>query len=257
MKKTPVILLTNDDGYQAYGLHTLHRELEKIARVICVAPSGERSGVSHAITFHSPLRAKRTGEDQWSLDGTPADCVIFAIRKLMNGHRPDLVISGINPMPNLGEDVVYSGTVAGAREGAINGSPSAAFSMGKSCSNDELDSGASLAARLASGLLDANPHMGKDIFLNINIPVPVPEDVSCRMTRLGRRVYRDEIIERSDPRGGTYYWIGGEPPERETATGTDFEAVENGMISVTCLKIDCSIPDAPSDITDCVKDAFS
>lgn len=229
------ILLTNDDGFRATGLRRLKEAVSRIGDVTIVAPEREQSAASHALTLTSPLRISWVDENTISVDGTPTDCVLLAMRGLL-GRRPDLLISGINHGPNLGDDVTYSGTVAAAFEGTLLGLPSMALSV---CSWQDcnFDAAAEFATRIAGEVLGHG--LPEGTLLNVNVPsTPAVEIRGVKVTRLGKRLYRDAIVRKTDPRGRDYYWIGGKEPIWVPGEETDFEAIEQGMISVTPLKID-------------------
>ncbi len=231
----PLILVTNDDGIQAHELAALVGALERVGEVWVFAPDRQQSAVGHGVSLHHPLRVTTVQERWHMVDGTPTDCVMLAVRGLLK-RRPDLVVSGINPGANLGDDVTYSGTVAGAYEGMLLGIPSFAVSD-VSYEPTCLASSATFAEKLARSILaDGLP---KDTVLNVNVPdVPYDQIKGVAVTRMGRRDYQDEILTRHDPRGGTYYWIGGGEPAHVKDPGTDFEAIENDAISVTPLHRD-------------------
>src|ERR1019366_8403899 len=228
------ILVTNDDGIYSEGLRTLADACRRIdgVEVLVVAPDREQSAASHALTLNRPLRLLKLRESEYIIDGTPADCVNLAILKLMRDDRPDLVVSGINFGPNLGDDVTYSGTISAAFEGALLGIPSIAFStlVGEGFSFERCGVVAETLIRWALES-QRDPH----IILNVNFPVAF---TGVRVARLGTRIYSEGIIERKDPRGRTYYWIGGGEPTWHPAEGTDFEAVESGFIAITPLHLD-------------------
>lgn len=229
----PRILVTNDDGIYSQGLRKLAEALEPLGEVTIVAPDREQSAASHALTLNRPLRLMKIEENEWIVDGTPTDCVNLAVLKLMRDARPDIVVSGINFGPNLGDDVTYSGTISAAFEGSLLNIPSIAFSalVGEHFSFDRC---ARFAAALTQHVLagDRDPR----VVINVNFPVAAFNGV--RVTKLGRRIYSEGVIERLDPRGRSYYWIGGGPPSWETGQGTDFEAVQNGFVSITPLHLD-------------------
>lgn len=239
------ILVTNDDGIGVPGLTVLARALSALGRVVIVAPDRDQSAVSHALTLKQPLRVRRHSEDAYSVDGTPTDCVNLAVFNIL-GKKLDLVVSGINRGYNLGDDVTYSGTVAAAFEGTLLGYPSIAVSRaaltesGFSGPNwphdpeETYESAAAFAALLARRVL-ANG-MPEDTLLNVNVPLPPLRGV--RVTRLGRRVYTEGVIERLDPSGRQYYWIGGAPPEWTHDPRSDHAAVSDGCVSVTPLHLD-------------------
>lgn len=230
-----LILVTNDDGIQAPGLIALAEALEPLGDVWVYAPDRQQSAVSHGVSLHRPLRVTEIRPQWFMVDGTPADCVMLAVRDLLS-RRPALVVSGVNPGANLGDDVTYSGTVAGAREGMLLGVPSFAVSD-VSYSPKHMDSAARVAAAIGRCCLERG--MPPDTVLNVNVPdVPYDELQGVSVTRMGRRDYQDEIIRRMDPRGGVYYWIGGAEPSHIAAPGTDFEAIDGGRVSVTPLHRD-------------------
>mgnify|MGYP005839262079 CR=1 FL=1 len=232
---TPLILATNDDGIQASGLAALVEALEPLGEVWVYAPDREQSAVGHGVSLHRPLRVAQVRERQFMVDGTPTDCVMLAVRNLLP-RRPALVVSGINSGPNLGDDVTYSGTVAGAYEGMLLGVCSFAISN-VSRAPRHMDTAACFAAQLAAYLLEEG--LPPDTVLNVNVPDIAPKDIGdVLITRMGRRDYQDEIICREDPRGGAYYWIGGAAPSHVVEPGTDFDAIERNCISVTPLHRD-------------------
>ncbi|HEY0141378.1 MAG TPA: 5'/3'-nucleotidase SurE [Thermoanaerobaculia bacterium] len=229
----PRILVTNDDGIYSEGLRKLADACRPLGEVIIVAPDREQSAASHALTLNRPLRLLRIEENEYIVDGTPTDCVNLAVLKVMKDRRPDLVVSGINFGPNLGDDVTYSGTISAAFEGALLNIPSIAFSalVGEHFSFDRCAAFAGELARIA-----LEQHRDPRIIWNVNFPVS--EFKGIRVTRLGQRVYSEGVIERRDPRGRPYYWIGGEPPVWTPGEGTDFEALQNGFVSITPLHLD-------------------
>jgi 5'-nucleotidase len=229
------ILLTNDDGIRAEGLCRLREAVSRLGKVTVVAPERQQSGSSHALTLSDPLRISRIDQDTIAVDGTPTDCVLLAMRGLL-ATNPDILISGVNHGPNLGDDVTYSGTVAAAFEGTLLGLPSVAISV---CSWKEcmFDAAARFAANIAQQILRHGLPNGT--LLNVNIPSLPPEQIKgVQITKLGKRVYRDAVVKKKDPRGKDYYWIGGQPPIWCRGEETDFEAVEDGKISVTPLHLD-------------------
>lgn len=229
------ILVTNDDGIHAPALDALQKALSEIGSVTVVVPDRDQSATSHSLTLHRPLRIHRHGGNRFSVDGTPTDCVLIAYHGLLE-HKPDLVISGINHGPNMGEDVFYSGTVAAAIEGAMQGVPAIAASLVTRDSADFAEP-ARFIRDLASELMRRGPS-AKQV-LNVNLPHrPWSEIRGVRFTRLGNRVYTDTLIEKTDPRGRAYYWIGGREPVWQADEGTDFQAVSEGYISVTPLALD-------------------
>lgn len=235
------ILVTNDDGIFAPALKALRQELSALGRVITVAPDRDQSATSHSLTLHRPFRIHRHEEDVFSVDGTPTDCVVCAWYGLLD-QPPDLVVSGINHGPNMGEDVFYSGTVAAAIEGTLQGAPSIAVSLMTRERTDFLEP-AAFVARLARQVSERG--LPRRSLLNVNIPhLPWPAIEGVRLTRLGSRMYKDTLVRKVDPRGREYYWIGGEDPVWERQEGTDFHAVHEGWVSVTPLRLD--LTDEPS-----------
>lgn len=241
-EERPHFLLTNDDGIGAEGIRRLEEVLRDFGRVTVIAPDRERSGVSHGFSLTHPLKLQSHGPDSYSLSGTPADCVIFGIRSfLCEDDAPDFIFSGINHGANLGTDVVYSGTVAGAREGAIFGKPSVAVSLATEFSSRfdsqllHFETAASFIRSFLPTFLEHD--LPQDTFLNINVP-NIPLDVlkgGC-FTRIGRRIYRDRFIKKHDKDGNELYWLGGEPPTHVLEEGTDFSALDQSMASVTPLR---------------------
>ena len=239
MSDRPLILVSNDDGVAAAGLVALREALVSFADVYTVAPQLEQSAKSHSITLHHPLRFHEVEPRVWAVDGTPADCVYvaFFLADLLP-RKPDLVVSGINHGPNLGNDVHYSGTVAAAREGTLRGVPSIAFSN----SSSDMEGAAQYAKRFCKQLLGTTAPEGQAVLLNVNFP-PVPPK-GIRATRLGLRLYADEVEVRDDPRGRHYLWIGGPGHVKShPVEGADTEALDEGLISITPLSIEATQPD--------------
>jgi 5'-nucleotidase len=229
------ILVSNDDGIYAPGLAALVAVLEPLAEVTVVAPLAEQSASSHALTLHHPLRIREMGPRRFAVEGTPTDCVLLASNILLDGE-PDLVVSGINQGPNMGEDVIYSGTVAAAMEGSILGYPSLAMSLA-SYTFREFAGAASVTAALVERLLGAS--LPQRFLLNVNVPpVPREEIRGLRVTRLGTRVYKDIIVKNTDPRGRDYYWIGGGKPDWAHSPDSDYATVGEGYASLTPLLMD-------------------
>lgn len=230
-----LILLSNDDGIYSEGLQVLREALGRKHEVWVAAPDGERTCIAHALTLHRPLRLHEHGDRVYATDGTPADAVLLALRVLLP-RRPDLVISGINKGPNMGQDVNYSGTVAAAREGAFTGVPSLAVSL-NARSNFLFGDAARVVLDIVE-LMNRFP-LPEATFLNVNIPnVPHEKHRGFMVTMLGKRIYNGAVVTRIDPRGGTYYWIGGDGDQFESIEGTDLYAVEHGFVSVTPLHWD-------------------
>ncbi len=236
------ILLTNDDGIEGEGLRALAAELSDLGEVWIVAPDRERSASSHAITFRQPLWVEQKGPRSWAASGTSVDCVNLAVLRLLDS-RPDLVISGINRGANLGWDVFYSGTVAGAREAVMLGIPGFAVSLDilegpfDGTQGDHYLPAARFARRFIEFM--TNNHLPARTYFNINVPgLPERELKPPCLTRQGVRIYRSEVTERTNDRGERYFWIGGEIIGRESLGDSDIEAVEKGHISVTPFGLD-------------------
>ena len=234
------LLVTNDDGILAHGLECLARAAEPLGEITVVAPDREQSAMSHSLTLHHPLRPVKRGERRFQVDGTPTDCVMLAIEALMP-ERPDWVLSGINHGQNMGEDVLYSGTVAAAMEGLAMGVPSIAISYaGGDLRADTrlLDEQISVLTPLLHHLtsLDTFP---KNTLLNVNLPPRSGGEIKgIRLTRLGRRVYSNSIRPMEDPWGRKIFWIGGGSINWSGAEDSDFRAIQEGYISVTPLHLD-------------------
>jgi 5'-nucleotidase len=226
------ILVSNDDGVSAPGLHQLASALKRLGEVFICAPEGPRSGASSSLTLYSPLHVTEVGRHCWSVSGNPADAVKLALSELV-GSRPDLVVSGINNGLNCGSNVLYSGTVAAALEGAQAGIPSFAVSR-KVASNDNYRAEAKTAAKIISALANAGAATGT--VYNINIPAPKSKGIVTTTTEL--MPYTDRYDRRVDPRGRVYYWLRGEPPRLSSSNGhlTDEGAVARGFVAVTPLK---------------------
>jgi len=230
-----LILLTNDDGIHSEGLKALRECLSKQHDVYVMAPEKEMTCVGHAITLHKPLRVKEMGERVFSSNGTPVDCILLGLKILLS-QPPDFIISGINKGPNMGQDIHYSGTVAAAKEGAFLGIPSLAVSINAREDYCFVDTAKIIEDII--GMLKGKTCLTR-MFLNINTPnMPYEKIKGFMVTRLGKRVYNDNIVERIDPRGQRYYWIGGGGNGFELIEGTDFYAVENGYTSITPIDVD-------------------
>jgi 5'-nucleotidase len=236
MDSRPLLLVSNDDGIHSLGLAALDEALRELGDVVVVAPDREQSACSHALTLHRPLRIDQIGAARYVVDGTPTDCVNLAINGICS-RRPALVVSGINKGANLGDDVTYSGTVSAAMEGTLLGIGSIAISLiGRH--DFVFDAAADFAARLVRWVLERG--LPADTLLNVNVP-QLAEGAAPRgvaLTRMGRRRYGDAIVEKLDPRGRKYYWIGGEELDFVEEEGTDFFAVRQGLISVTPIHLD-------------------
>jgi 5'-nucleotidase len=229
------ILISNDDGYQAPGIECLYVHLKTIAEVTVVAPERDRSGASNSLTLDMPIRTRNTSNGFIRVEGTPTDCVHLAITGLLD-DEPDIVVSGINAGANLGDDVLYSGTVAAAMEGRFLGLPSIAVSM-VSHQPQHYDTAARVILDLIERLSD-HP-LPADTMLNVNVP-DVPFDLLAGMetTRLGHRHKSEPVIKDTDPRGRIIYWVGPAGAEQDAGAGTDFHAVNNNRVSITPLHID-------------------
>ncbi len=231
----PLILLCNDDGYHREGIQILFRRLRVLGRTVIVAPDEEKSASSFSLTLRRPLRVYRRKTDVWAVDGTPADCIYFAVQKVLP-RRPDLIISGMNPGPNLGQqDANYSGTIAAAIQGTFLGIPSLAVSMIADTSGRfPLNFAAGVVREIADRILSTG--LPEGLTLNVNIPPPPVR--GTRLTRLGRKFYNPEVVEKTDPRGLSYYWIGTGTPSQDCEKGTDLEATRKKYISITPLQPD-------------------
>lgn len=225
-----LVLVTNDDGIHATGLSALADALTELGEVWVIAPEREQSACGHALTLHRPLRAVQMGERRFAVNGTPSDCVNLAVLGFLP-ERPALVVSGINHGGNLGDDVTYSGTVSAAMEATLLGVPAIAVSL--------LDGGdfteAGMVARLVAMRVLVEG-IARKTLINVNVPPQTPRGI--RLTRLGHRVYSDKIVEHTDPRGRTHYWIGGGAPAWEELDGTDMGAIHDGFVAVTPVHLD-------------------
>ncbi|MCG7898290.1 MAG: 5'/3'-nucleotidase SurE [Candidatus Thiodiazotropha lotti] len=229
------ILLSNDDGYQATGLMMLAEQLSEVGNIVVVAPDQDRSGASNSLTLVNPLRALTMENGFIRVDGTPTDCVHLAITGLLE-QEPDLVVSGINAGPNMGDDVLYSGTVAAATEGRFLGLPAVAISM-NSHNPQHFETGAQVAEILVRRLIEAP--LSESVILNVNVPdIAYSELQGIVSTRLGHRHKAEPVIKSQDPRGRTIYWVGPAGAEQDAGPGTDFHAVRQGYVSVTPLHVD-------------------
>lgn len=237
LPRTMKILICNDDGYQAPGIVALHAALSRVADVEVVAPEHNNSAKSNALTLHSPLYVHQAHNGFRYINGTPADCVHIALTGLL-GYRPDLVVSGINNGANMGDDTLYSGTVAAAMEGFLFGVPAIAFSQADK-GWAHLDAAAATARAVVEQVLTAMPLGGLPFLLNVNIPNRADAATLPRVvTRLGRRHASEPVIRQTSPRGETIYWIGPAGDAREAGEGTDFHAVASGRVSITPLQVD-------------------
>lgn len=240
-------LVTNDDGILAHGLDVLVRAAQPLGDVWVVAPDREQSATSHSLTLHHPLRPTRRAERRWQVDGTPTDCVMLAVEALLP-ERPDFVLSGVNHGQNMGEDVLYSGTVAAAMEGLALGIPSMAFSFaGGDLRADAhlLNEQIPLLTELI-GHLTSLPRFPADTLLNVNLP-PLAGAVvqGTRLTRLGRRVFSQSLQPMKDPWGREIFWIGGGSVSwTQSSADSDFRAIQDGCVSITPLHLDLTHVDA-------------
>lgn len=230
-----IILVSNDDGIQSEGILALEKALQPVAEIYTVAPDRVQNSMSHALTLHRPLRVHELGSRRLSVDGTPTDCVKLALTGLLT-VRPDLVVSGINRGPNLGDDIIYSGTVSAAIEAALLGLPAVAVSL-VTFENFDFRAAAEFTATLVSQITKNG--IPRETLLNVNVP-PLPKEQikGWRLTRMGKRHYSENIVERIDPRGGKYYWIGGDSMGFVEEDGSDCVAVHEGYISITPLQVD-------------------
>jgi len=233
-------LVTNDDGILAQGIECLCAAVEPLGEVTIVAPDREQSATSHSLTLHHPVRPIRRGERRWQVDGTPTDCVMLALEALMP-DKPDFVLSGINHGQNMGEDVLYSGTVAAAMEGLALGVPSLAISF----AGGDLRADVSQLreqVKVLTPLIDhltSLPNFPAETLFNINLPPRSADAVKgVRLTRLGRRVYSQSVAPMKDPWGRQIYWIGGGEITWTGEPDSDFRAIEDGYVSVTPLHLD-------------------
>lgn len=232
------ILISNDDGIDAAGLLALEAAMKSLpnVRVTVVAPNDQQSASSHSLTLNGPLRIIERGEGRYAVTGTPTDTVLVAMEKILLNDRPDIVVSGINHGPNMGEDVIYSGTVAAAMEGTMLDIPSLAISH-EAWSPTDFEPAARFMRNCFNDIISAPFEKGS--LLNINIPDRPYEDIKgIRTTRLGSREYHDVITDQVDPHGKPYVWIGGHGPTWVHMDGTDSTAIEDGYVSITPLQVD-------------------
>ncbi len=241
------ILVSNDDGYLATGINALTDALEQVADVVVVAPDRNRSAASSSLTLHTPLRVSEYAPNRYKIDGTPSDCVHLALTGFLD-HEPDLVVSGINHGANLGDDVIYSGTVAAALEGRFLGLPTIAVSLvGLDLKHFNT------AARVASELVQKieRSALAPDVVLNVNVPNrPYADLQGIRGTRLGFRHKSEQILKDTDPYGRPIYWVGPAGKGQDAGDGTDFQAIEQGAVSVTPLRVDLTRHEAVQGLSD-------
>lgn len=235
------ILVSNDDGYLATGINALIDALETIADVTVVAPDRNRSAASSSLTVHSPLRVTKYGDKRYNVDGTPSDCVHLALTGFLD-EEPDLVVSGINHGANLGDDVIYSGTVAAALEGRFLGLPTIAVSLaGERMTHFETAGRVvvDMISKLEAALLSP------DVILNVNVPdIPYADLKGIEAARLGFRHKSEPVVAQKDPHGRTIYWVGPAGRQADAGPGTDFHAIENHRVAVTPLRVDLTRHDA-------------
>lgn len=229
------ILLSNDDGYNAIGIEMLARSLSEIADVTVVAPELDRSGASNSLTLDRPLSLRRAANGFFYVNGTPTDCVHLAVTGMLD-HMPDMVVSGINLGANMGDDTIYSGTVAAATEGYLLGIPSVAISLA-SKDGKHFDTAVSIARQLLERFLKGA--FGEPILLNVNVPdVPLDQLNGLRVTRLGRRHKAEPVVKQKTPRNELVYWVGAAGEAQDAGDGTDFHAVAQNQVSLTPLQVD-------------------
>jgi len=234
-KRRKRILITNDDGYFSDGIKALFKELDKFSDVSMVAPDREQSASSHSLTLNRPLRVHKLDNQRYTTDGTPTDCVMLAQYHFFAKKPPEMIISGINHGANMGDDVTYSGTVAAAIEGSIIKVPSIAVSMVDWEPGTPMRRAAIFIVKFIKIYDSLN--LDPATFLNINLPLDNGKPYTkFEFTKQGIREYKDIIIHKKDPRGKAYYWIGGKPKWKNTS-GTDYEAVKRGIVSVTPLRL--------------------
>jgi len=230
------ILISNDDGINSSGLNALSQALKPLGQVIIIAPDREQSASSHALSLHRPLRIDKLSENVYSVDGTPTDCINLAINGFLKNKKPDLIVSGINKGENLGDDITYSGTVSAAIEGTLLGIPSIAISQEGRCDFD-FEAANYYIYDLAKYVL-FNP-IPRNTLLNINIPnLPLNKIKGIKIATQGKRIYEEPIVEKTDPRGKKYYWIGGNELDSVIIENSDIEAVKSGYVSITPIKLD-------------------
>ncbi len=230
MEPRPLILLANDDGHARRGIRTMRGALESVGEVVIVAPEIEQSASSHSLSLHRPLRLRKVEDGVWAVDGTPADCIYVALHHPnVLARKPDLVVSGMNHGLNLGQDVFYSGTVAAAREGALRGIPAIAASAARGV---DVESACAKIAEIAKKTLASK----RAILLNVNFPPKWTGEM--RVVHTGTRAYEELVDLRKDPRGRDYLWIGGAGVHHAPDSGSDTEAHDSGVASVTPLLLD-------------------
>ena len=244
-------LVSNDDGVNATGIKALSEVLSELGEVTIYAPSADRSGASNSLTLDRPVRIHKVSDNRFAVDGTPTDCVHMALTGLMD-NVPDMVASGINNAANLGDDVLYSGTVAAAIEGRYLGFPALAFSLATSHKSGQVryfETAQYFVKKIILNLQE-NP-LPKDTILNINFPnLPVDQVKGIKVTRFGNRHKAENTVQELDPRGRKIYWIGPAGPEADAGEGTDFHAIKNGFVSITPMQVDMTKHSAIDSIKD-------
>jgi 5'-nucleotidase len=240
------ILVSNDDGYLATGINVLTDALESVADVVVVAPDRNRSAASNSLTLSDPLRVKRHSDGRYSVNGTPSDCVHLALTGLLD-EEPDLVVSGINHGANLGDDVIYSGTVAAAMEGRFLGLPTIAVSLVGEDRLRHFDTAGRVAAEMVQKIAAAK--LPSDVILNVNVPDrPYEELAGIQAVRLGFRHKSEPVVKSKDPHGRTIFWVGPAGRGADSGEGTDFHAIEQGFVTVTPLSVDLTRHDSLPDL---------
>lgn len=230
------IMVTNDDGIHAAGIRALAEAMTKLGTVTVVAPDRERSAVGHSLTVHSPLRIFELRKGWYAVDGTPTDCVNMGIHNMLP-ITPDLIVSGINHGANLGDGITYSGTVAAAMEANLMGIPAVAFSLATVGPSEYFSDAAHIAVQITRTVIAHG--LPADTYLNVNIPnCPQSKMLPSLITRQGKRSFIGKIVDKTDPRGRKYFWLGGEESHLNEEPGTDFYAINRGHISITPLHID-------------------
>ena len=228
-----LILISNDDGIDALGLKILREAVKDLGEVIVFAPEGQRSGSSHSLTIHKSIKVKQIDENTYSTDGTPTDCILYSVRGILK-KRPDIVLGGINQGANLGSDVSYSGTVAVAMEGTLMGIPSVAFSQIDFKNSFNPDFAKKVAHWITRQIIKES--LPEGVFLNVNLP-PEPNG-KLKITKLGNRIYRDEIVKVKEEKGEFTYSLDGESPTWVSSPNSDFDAVHDGFVSVTPIHME-------------------
>ena len=232
----PTILISNDDGINSEGLHKLHETLGDLGEVFVVAPDRDQSAVSHSLSLYRPLRIEQISDNVYTVDGTPTDCVNIAVNGILKDRKIDIVVSGINKGENLGDDITYSGTVSAAMEGALLGVPSIAVSLATKV-DFNFEAAAYYSKLIAEYVLHSN--LPPSTMLNVNVPhMPRGDIRGVLVTRQGKRVYGEPIVEKVDPRGKKYYWIGGYELGSLDIENSDIAAVKSGYVSVTPISLD-------------------